>query len=143
MASRSSAVRFAASGCLASINEALHDAAFSISDLRFSEPDSVAAIRLSLPGVNKDFSTCRASSRTRLQPANFLLKIYGVTTVDVDDPDGLDTHSYAGLAASDAGRLVLSSNFPGWIRFKVSVLDVSLYSIAASRRGTGLALVPA
>jgi hypothetical protein len=112
---------------LAKIDEVLHDAAFTISDLQFSERDGVAELRLSLPGRNKDLALRRASSRVSQQPAEYLLQIRGVTGVEVDDPEGLDTHSYAGLAAAD-GQLVLSSNFPGGLSFNVRVLDISLYS---------------
>jgi hypothetical protein len=108
---------------LADVDVVLHDAAFSMSDIRFDQQRGVVEISLyQAPGI-RDLSLRRRFGGA--EPfADRLLTISNVASINIQDPDELIEHSYARIVNPETGRLTLVSNFRGQIDFVVSAIDL-------------------
>ena len=104
---------------LRAVDELLHDATFSMSEVSYDDGLRVVKVPFAAPRTRDLFR------RGRPEPTTFpcALEIANVTEVTTDDPDGLVEHSYSRLAAEE-GSLVLRSNFPGRIELSVDGIDV-------------------
>jgi hypothetical protein len=110
---------------LADEDAMLHDAAVSMANLRFDSQLGIVEILFYAVPKMRDLSFPRRSGTTE-PPLDRLLTISHVTSLSLEDPDGLGEHSYARLASPEVGRLTLTSNFPGRIEFEVTTVDVRL-----------------
>ncbi|MFL5952482.1 MAG: hypothetical protein ACJ76I_00030 [Gaiellaceae bacterium] len=107
---------------LADVDVPLHDAAFSMADIRFDQQRGVVQISFKAPRV-RDLSFRRRSGG--VEPfADRLLTISNVASINIEDPAGLIEHSYARIVNPETGRLTLVSNFPGQVDFVVSAIDL-------------------
>jgi hypothetical protein len=108
---------------LRAVNELLHDAAFSMSEIAYDDSGRVVRIAFAAPKTRDLFRRGESSG-----PTDFpcVLTIAKVTKVATDDPEGLVEHSYSRLATAEDGELVLTSNFPGRIELSVDGIDVRI-----------------
>lgn len=105
---------------LAAVDELLHDAVFSMSEVTYNEHRRVVRIPFR-PSRTHDLSLRRPHEVS--PDVNRALTISHVSKVTTEDPEGLVEHSYSRLTARGSG-LRLASNFPGQIEVAADGIDV-------------------
>jgi hypothetical protein len=115
---------------LAEVDGVLHDSGFSMLDVTYDE--SLGLVRIPFRGIQKTRDLlAHKARRDDPEPASQAaahpyLEISHVKGLAEHDPDGLIEHSYSRLECSQAGSLILKSNFPGSVDLEVSEIDVQV-----------------
>ncbi|MGO8870328.1 MAG: hypothetical protein ACLQPH_02815 [Acidimicrobiales bacterium] len=115
---------------LKEVDGLLHDAGFSVLDLKYDERLGVVQVPFHRNQKTHDLLVRKprgddVDSKDEAF-AERVLEVNHVRGMTVHDPDGLVEHSYARLEFSSSGHLAIKSNFPGGVDLEVSEIDVQV-----------------